>query len=264
MDILLHSLQQSLVLLPLVLGIYMSYGCAKLTDLTIEGSFVFGAAVYAQSLIFTQSPVLAFCIGTLAGVIPGMLTSAIQIKNRMNSLMAGIITLFMFQSFNIFVLNQPNINLLDFQHCFAETTHLLGLGIVLMIVLTYLDRSVFGLRFKGLGNNSRLFSERYNLDFYKMIVLGLSNMLAALSGILTASVNGYADIYMGQGIALIGIGTFILGQEIKRQLIFCFVGLAIYFGLTHLLLHLGVSMLIMKCLIGLFLALILGGRYGFH
>lgn len=260
MELLTHSLQQSLMLLPLVLGIYISYGRAKLTDLTIEGSFVLGAAGYAQSLIFTQKPLLSFFIGSSIGILPGILTGLIQFKNRMNSLMAGIISLFILQSLNIFVLNKPNINLLQYQHYFSNTHSLLILGLFLLITLTFLNHSIVGLKFKAIGNNPSLFKERHSLDFYRILVLSLSNMLASLSGVLTASMNGYSDIYMGQGVALIGIGTFILGQELSQKLFFCFIGLFLYFGITHILLYFGVDMLIMKLMIGLFLAFILGGR----
>ena len=37
---------QGFILVPLVLGIYLSYEVMKITDLTVEGSFVLGAAVY--------------------------------------------------------------------------------------------------------------------------------------------------------------------------------------------------------------------------
>lgn len=261
MKLLLHSLQQSLILLPLVLGIYISYGCAKLTDLTIEGSFIFGSAIYAGSLVLTNCPFLSFVLGSLSGIIPGILTGTIQFKNRMDSLMAGIITLFILQSGNIFVLGKPNINLLDYAHTFTHTVDLIGLGIALLVGIMIIDRSMLGLKFKALGSNPALFKERYSLDGYRILVLSLGNMLAAMSGVLMTSVNEYADIYMGQGVAIIGIGTFILGRELHRHLAFGVIGLMIYFVITHMLLFFGIDTLIMKLMIGIFLALILGGRH---
>lgn len=260
MDLLFHSAQQSLLLLPLVLGIYLSYGCAKLTDLTIEGSFVLGAATYAQVLTMTGRPLLSFLLGSISGIFSGILTGCMQFKNRMNSLMAGIITLFILQSMNILVMGRPNVNLLDYKHLISDISDLTIMGLGIFTIIVGFDRSLLGLKFKALGSNPKLFGERFNLDFYRIMILGLSNMLAALSGVLTASMNGYSDIYMGQGVAIIGIGTFILGRELNPNILFCFVGLMLYFGITHILLSLGVDTLMMKILIGVFLAIILGGR----
>lgn len=271
MELLAHSLHQTLLFLPLVLGIYMSYSLAKLTDLTVEGSFVLGAAVYAQSLLYTGNGFLSIIAGCSAGILSGGMTGIIQVRNRLNSLMAGILSLFILQSLNILVLSKPNINLLSFSHYFSDFRAILILNLTVVGLLFYLNRSFLGLKFRGLGNNQMLFSELYSLDFYKTLVLIISNSLAALSGVLTASANGYADIYMGQGTAIIGIGTLILGREVKRRffksfhpffdLVFCLGGVFIYYTLTHILLFLGIDTLIMKLVIGLFLALILGGRH---
>ena len=260
LDLLIHSLQQSLLLLPMVLGIYFSYGCAKLTDLTIEGSFVLGACVYAISLTLTGNSFLSFMIGSFAGSFSGIISGIIQRKNRMNSLMAGIITLFILQSMNIMVLGRPNINLLSYHHTFSTLFDLLGLSLILCVAFMMINRSIIGLKFKALGSNPKLFNELFSLDYYKIFVLSLSNICAAMSGVLTASVNGYTDIYMGQGIAIIGMGTFILGRTLFPHPLSGILGLMIYFSMMHILLSLGVDTLVMKLLIGMFLAIILGGR----
>jgi putative ABC transport system permease protein len=48
MNILFISLEQSFLLLPLVLGIYLTYSVVKITDLTVDGTFVLGAVVFAR------------------------------------------------------------------------------------------------------------------------------------------------------------------------------------------------------------------------
>ena len=68
---------QGFILVPLVLGIYLSYEVMKITDLTVEGSFVLGAAVYARLIIESINPVLALFIaissGSLAGIVVGFI-----------------------------------------------------------------------------------------------------------------------------------------------------------------------------------------------
>ncbi len=47
MNILVTALEQSLIMLPLILGMYISYRILKITDLTVDGTYVLGAAVFA-------------------------------------------------------------------------------------------------------------------------------------------------------------------------------------------------------------------------
>ena len=51
-----------------------------------------------------------------------------------------------------------------------------------------------------------------------MAGFALTNSLAASAGCLTAQTVGYADIGMGFGMTLTGIGAIILGQQIFRRL----------------------------------------------
>ncbi|KJW02602.1 ABC transporter permease domain protein [Rickettsia endosymbiont of Ixodes pacificus] len=50
MSIVITALEQSLIMLPLILGMYISYRVLKITDLTVDGTYVLGAAVFARSL----------------------------------------------------------------------------------------------------------------------------------------------------------------------------------------------------------------------
>ena len=54
------AFQQTLMFLPLAFGVYLSYQILAVTDLTVEGSFVLGAAIFARLISsgFDQ----AFCI----------------------------------------------------------------------------------------------------------------------------------------------------------------------------------------------------------
>ncbi len=52
MNILVTALEQSLIMLPLILGMYISYRILKITDLTVDGTYVLGTVVFARSLSF--------------------------------------------------------------------------------------------------------------------------------------------------------------------------------------------------------------------
>ena len=49
MDIFIDALSQSILFFPLALGIYISYVILRATDLTVDGSFVLGAAYFCPS-----------------------------------------------------------------------------------------------------------------------------------------------------------------------------------------------------------------------
>ena len=60
MDIIITSLSQSMLFLPLALGIYISYVVLRATDLTVDGSFVLGAAIFARLVVAGVPIGLAF------------------------------------------------------------------------------------------------------------------------------------------------------------------------------------------------------------
>ena len=62
MHILVTALEQSLIILPLILGMYISYRILKITDLTVDGTYVLGAVVFAHSLSFWLFPALIFAV----------------------------------------------------------------------------------------------------------------------------------------------------------------------------------------------------------
>ncbi|MCP3678791.1 MAG: hypothetical protein GY782_00165, partial [Gammaproteobacteria bacterium] len=50
--------------------------------------------------------------------------------------------------------------------------------------------------------------------------LALANGLAALCGVMTAQINGYADINMGIGQALTAIGSVVIGLKLVHTLFY--------------------------------------------
>ena len=100
MTMFLHILEQSLVFLPFSLGMFISYGILKKADLTVDGSFVLGAGIFAK-LVLLGSPVsLAIAASVGAGSFAGIGTSVLQYRDRISSLISGILVLFILQSLN--------------------------------------------------------------------------------------------------------------------------------------------------------------------
>ena len=123
------------------------------------------------------------------------------------------------------------------------------------------------------GDNRSLLKQlRVNDTVILVIGMMISNALAALSGVLTAVVNGYADINMSAGVALTAIGAVIIGLtsvktvQVSRhyqpglELLGCVLGVLVYFLLLNGLLIMGVNPLYMKCVLGVVLLVFLSMR----
>jgi putative ABC transport system permease protein len=78
---------------------------------------------------------------------------------------------------------------------------------------------IIGLAMRATGDNEQMIrSLGVNTDRMKIIGLALGNGLTALSGYLITYVQGYADINMGIGIVLLGIGSVMIGGQVTTLL----------------------------------------------
>ncbi len=277
--LLLVTLTQSLTLIPLALGIHLSYSLLRATDMTIDGSFVLGAGVFAQLVTMGISPIIAFLAALSCGAIAGAFTAFLQNGGKVDPLLAGILTSFILYSVNMAIMGRPNINLLSaptlFSGAFAHSTTLgwfsVALVVGLLVVAFYtLLQSRLGLCLRAFGDNPALLSRQgYNITYLRVTGFSLNNLLAAASGAITAQIIGYADIGMGVGMTLIGIGAIVLGQHlilpfIKKhylragsELLAGFIGITLYFFILNSLLRFNINPIYLKLLLGILLALFL-------
>ena len=263
-------LKQSVLFFPLALGVYLSFSILRTTDMTTEGSFVLGAGVFAR-LSTEFNPFFCLGMALFSGMLAGFGVSRIQAKEKINSLMAGIIGLFILYSVNFQVMGRPNINLSSIEKIpglyFAGIIGFIVVGVALLMM------SRLGLLLRAFGNNQVLLGILgKNVEGYRMLGLGLSNALAALCGALTAEANGYADLGMGFGMTLTGISAVMIGQRltstlfpftlfnIAREILACFLGVMIYFVAMNALLLYGVDPIYLKCVLGIALIFLLRGR----
>ena len=257
----MHILEQSLLFLPLTLGIFVSYRVLRCTDLTVDGSFVLGAAVFARCAVGGPGAGLGQLAALAAGGLAGVAVSLVQ--RRVHPLLAGILVLFILHSLNLQVMGRPNISLLGVQGRIEGCFPLLAIALVLVVGMILLLRSRGGLLLRAFGNNPRLLRQQgRSPELLRMSGLVLSNALVAFCGAMTAQVNGYADVQMGFGMVMIGIGTVVLGQQLLQRVVdaqrfrplfeigACGLGVLVYFSVLHLFLSFGVDPLYLKMLLG--------------
>lgn len=268
---------QSIVFTPLVFGVYLSYYVLRIPDLTVESSFVVGAVAFTRALEFGVSPLLSAGIGLLLGGVSGFLVSLLQVKERIPALIAGILMLFMMYPINLILLNRPNVSLISHESLFEiaplspEISHCLvftcAVGVAAGLLFVMLASRV-GLMLRAFGVNVTLFRLLgRRADAYRALGLVISNSLAALSGILTALHNGYTDVNMGVGMALVGIGVVIIAHHLEGRfmertrvsvsLLFCFIASLLYFLSMNLCLLMGLNPLYLKVVMGGLLILLL-------
>lgn len=278
MDIIFIALEQSLLLLPLVLGIYLTYSILKVTDLTVDGTFVLGAAVFAR-LITNSYPVeISMAAAILAGAAFGMLVSLIQYKNRVKPLIAGILMVLMLQTINLQVLGRPNVSIygydsfvkrLSFLKDNANLTVSFVSALLILGLLSLVLKSNLGLILRGMGDNKTLVKKLgKKIECYKIFALALSNALAATCGAISAQIYGYTDISMGYGVALTAIGAVIIGSQLVKffnkktfkptfELFGALGGTYIYFLIINIFLALGLDPINLKLVLGLILVVFL-------
>ncbi|NRB11362.1 MAG: ABC transporter permease [Rickettsiaceae bacterium] len=275
----INTILQSMIYVPLILGIFLSFKLLKLTDLTADGSFVLGAAIYARLISDGYYYGISIILGILGGFTVGVILAFIQKNNRVPSIVASILCVFMLYSVNILIMGRPNISLIPYDTYFSllmDTNETLAniavLSIIMIISIIFfiLVSSKLGLIIRAFGTNYQLTKEQcYRPELVRLIGLGISNALYALSGILLVHIQNFADVNMGLGIALIGIGSVIIGLQLfisvgfidinrfygKREILSCIVGIFFYFLLVNILLKLSIDPTILKLILGIILTL---------
>jgi putative ABC transport system permease protein len=267
MDIILTALEQALIMLPLVLGVYLSSRILNVTDLTVDGTYVLGAALFASSIHFGLGVVLSMLVTIVGGGAIGAIVSLMQRNNIVSSLVIGILASFMLYSINLQCMGRPNISVLDMPNFLSILNQdnwiipLCLIGLVVIIGLIILLNSRVGLVLRSFGHNQRLLNILgKNPEHYRLLGLIISNALAALSGSLSAQVNGFADINMGFGVALVSIGAILIGRHIvidhrenfnvPKEMASCFTGIFLYFTCLSVLLRAGINPVNLKLALG--------------
>lgn len=258
-----HSFFQAILFLPLSLGLLLSYRITQLTDLTVECSFLTGAAVFASVMTSVPMPV-ALLFAVVSGCITGGFSAWMQRHNRMDSLMAGIISVFMFLSINLLILGRPHVALSFHVSLWVTVVIVVCVWLGLYVLLS----SRYGLKLRAFGDNPNLFQELLGQrEAYRLLGLCVSNVLAAIAGLLTSFNQGYVDIYMSQGVALLGIGTVVVSEAISgknagiiTQMVVCSAVVWAYFLLSHFMLMAGLNTIYLRILIGGILIVMLRRR----
>ena len=231
-SIITSAISQGLLWSILAIGIHITYRILNISDLTSEGSFTLGAAIFASLLMMDISPIIALIMALISGSLAGLVTGILTTKLHIPSLLSGILSMTGLYSINLRIMGKANIplnqkttlltvikNLLGFAKD-RDAAIILGLivALVIIIILVWFFNTEFGYAIIATGSNEKMIrANGINSDFTKIAGLMIANALIALSGALVCQYNGYADVGQGIGAIVIGLASVIIGEVIFKN-----------------------------------------------
>jgi putative ABC transport system permease protein len=229
-QIALDTLITGLPLTCAVVGIWMIFRLREDFDLTVDASFGTGAALAATLLVHGSSVPVAMLAAGLAGGAMGMITATMHLALRIPVILAGVVMSIGFYSVDLQIMGTPSVSLVGVSTLFSGFDSLsrdgsdlasiavmaaIGLGAVLALGLFL--RTEIGLALRASGVNEQMTrSQGANAKALLYLSLFLANALAALSGTIVVQSDGFADVSMGSGTLIAGIGAVLLGELALR------------------------------------------------
>src|SRR5690554_1801629 len=102
---LFSSIELGLIYAVMALGVFISFRTLNIPDLTVDGSFVLGAAVVAVYCSSGGDPYLALLIAFVAGCLAGCVTALLNTKLGIQPLLSGILVMLALYSVNLRVMS---------------------------------------------------------------------------------------------------------------------------------------------------------------
>jgi putative ABC transport system permease protein len=277
MDFYLTALLQGFCFSAIALGIYISMKIFNIPDITTDGSYTLGGAITAVLLTHHLPALVILPTVIVAGALAGATTGFLHTKLKINPLLSGILVMYALYSVNLSIMGRSNIPLINFSSVFtwvnisANPNHnsfwiLLLFVVIITLIIGYLLKTDFGIAMRATGNSeSMIRALGVNTDRMKIIGLALANALTALSGSLFAQLQDFADISMGIGIVITGLGSVIIAESIINwlritsvwlSLVLVLLGAVIFQLVLAVTLSVGIDATFLKLVTAVFVVLV--------
>ncbi|MHA6260816.1 ABC transporter permease [Sporosarcina sp. CAU 1771] len=239
------SVEQGIIYAIMALGVYLSFRVLDFPDLTVDGSFVTGAAVAATMITLGYNPIFATSIALVAGFTAGCITGLLHTKGKINALLSGILMMIALYSINLRIMGmttensvgRPNIPLMSADTIFSRFSEFwssLGIDqainklftslgaeyipstwgtLFIMLIITVLIKFVvdwllqteIGLAIRATGDNKKMIRS-LSANTDTLVILGLG-----FSNALVAFAGALIAQYSKFADASMGIGMIIIG-----------------------------------------------------
>nr|WP_325232133.1 ABC transporter permease [uncultured Oscillibacter sp.] len=288
------AVSQGLIWGVMAIGVYLTYKILDIADLTVDGSFCTGGAVFVMLFTAGVNVWAAMLAATLAGMLAGLVTGLLNTQCGIPAILAGILTQLGLYSVNMSImdfkasvaLNVTQADTLEkllvslrfvqgaIRGDFPLWRHpilVVGLFTVGLIALLYgFFGTELGCALRATGSNGSMArAQGINTDFCKVLGLMISNGLVALSGALLCQYNGANEINVGRGAIVIGLAAVIIGQVLFSKLFHNFalkllavsIGAILYYIVIQAVLAMGLNPNYLKLLSALVVAVFLSLPY---
>ena len=288
------AVSQGLIWGVMAIGVYLTYKILDIADLTVDGSFCTGGAVFVMLFSGGANVWAAMLAALLAGMLAGLVTGLLNTQCGIPAILAGILTQLGLYSVNMAVMDFKasvaiNVTQADtlekllvslrfvqgaIRGDFPLWRHpilVVGLFTVGLIALLYgFFGTELGCALRATGSNGSMArAQGIDTDFCKVLGLMISNGLVALSGALLCQYNGANEINVGRGAIVIGLAAVIIGQVLFSKLFHNFalkllavaIGAILYYIVIQAVLAVGLNPNYLKLLSALVVAVFLSLPY---
>ena len=221
----------------MAIGVYITYKILDVADLTVDGSFCTGGAVFVVLFGAGVNIWLALLAALAAGMLAGLVTGLLHTACGIPAILAGILTQLGLWSVNLAIMgmkanvavniiDQTNLNRLLVSLRFVQDVAkgarpfyrhpviVVGLFTVVIIAILYwFFGTELGASLRATGANPHMArAQGIDTNVGKVLGLMISNGLVAVSGALLSQYQAFADASMGKGAIVIGLAAVIIGE----------------------------------------------------
>lgn len=222
LGIITGAIELGLIYSLLALGLFFTFKILNIPDMTVDGTFVFGAAV---SAIFSLSghPILGLFIAFVGGGLIGSVTAILYVKFKITPILAGILVMLSLYSINLRITSyRPNITLANeetiFSYYLSKEWIITFIIIITYILFTMFFKTRIGISLRAAGSNYAMANaQSINSNLMKVVGFALGNGLVSLSGAILAQYQKFVDINMGTGMVIIGLASIVIGEVIIKS-----------------------------------------------
>ena len=248
MELVISTLEQGMIYGIMALGVYITYKILDFPDLTVDGSFPFGAAITVRLINgFGVPAILTLPIAFLGGALVGICTGLIHVKLKVRDLLSGIIMMTGLYTINLWVAGSGYVAIFDKENIFNNSfvnsitpsflsnfKNVIIIFLITMVAKYLLDwymstKSGFLLRAVG-DNDTIVTSLGVDKGLVKIVGLSIANGLVSLSGCIYAQQQRSFEISIGTGAVVIGLASVIIGTSLFRRVKFIKATCAVVLG----------------------------------
>jgi putative tryptophan/tyrosine transport system permease protein len=208
-----------------VLGLGAAFRLMRFPDITVEGSFVLGASLWAAAVGAGWPASLAAVAALVSGGLCGVTTAALHNLLGVDRFLAGILTTASCFSIALLILGTSNVGLFNAPSALGLSNAVDGwplaaaliFAVLMSIAIAGYFSTAAGLRSRAASSNSGMFSRSIGHTFPPLAAgLAVTNGVVALSGVMFARYQGFVDVGMGQGVLITSLAALAIGEAVTR------------------------------------------------